>query len=381
MSQEDSADKTEKPTPKRLREAHKRGDVAKSKDLASTVGTLTWLLIIGAMLPTFRRELAELIGRAFDAMHSRDSVVDVLLPLVMDALRVLLLLAVAPALLAGLIGTLVEFLQVRGVFTFEKVKPDLKHLNPVEGVKRMFSVENLIELAKSILKATLIVGLFFVLMRLYARDLFLLSTADPGQLGGLWWRISLVFVIWALVFFVLLSIADTMLQHFNHIKKLRMSRRDIKQEYREDEGDPYIKQRRKQLHHEWAQQNMKAGARRANVVVTNPTHLAVALYYEKGETVVPVVTAKGEDDMARAIREAAEEEGIPIMRNVDLARALYGEVEMDDYVPRELFEAVAQVLIWARTVRELTQSDSGNPLPPPPELSVPVFGPSALPRE
>jgi type III secretion protein U len=141
------------------------------------------------------------------------------------------------------------------------------------------------------------------------------------------------------------------LQHFNYIKKLRMSRRDIKQEYREDEGDPYIKQRRKQLHFEWAQQNMLSGARRANVIVTNPTHLAIALYYEKGETVVPIVTAKGEDYMAQLIREVAEEEGIPIMRNVDLARALYAEVELDDYIPRDLFEAVAQVLIWAREVR------------------------------
>jgi type III secretion protein U len=370
VSQEDSADKTEKPTPKRLRDARKRGDVPKSKDLSSTVGTLVWLLIIAAMLPVFRGELSELIERVFEAMRMRGSAVDVLAPVSMDALRVLMLVGAVPALLAGLIGTLVEFLQVRGVFTFEKVKPDLKHLDPVEGVKRMFSAENLIEVVKSVLKAVLIVSLLVVLARMHATDMFLLSTSEPRRVGALWWRMSLVFVVWTLIFFLFLSLGDVMLQHFNYIKKLRMSRRDIKQEFREDEGDPYIKQQRKQLHHEWAQQNMKAGARRANVVVTNPTHLAVALYYEKGQTVVPIVTAKGEDDMARAIREAAEEEGIPIMRNVDLARALYAEVEMDDYVPRELFEAVAQVLIWARTVRELADADDAA-LPPPPQLAVP----------
>jgi type III secretion protein U len=370
VSQEDSADKTEKPTPKKLRDARKRGDVPKSKDLSSTVGTLVWLLMMAALLPLFRQELSELINRVFLAMRHRGHVQDAVVPVAMDAVRVMMVVGVAPALLAGVIGTLVEFLQVRGVFTFEKVTPDLKHLNPVEGVKKMFSPENLIELIKSIVKATLIIGLFIVLARMHANDMFLLSTADPRQVGGLWWRISMVFIIWTLVFFFLLSLGDAMLQQFNYIKKLRMSRRDIKQEFREDEGDPYIKQKRKQLHQEWAQQNMKAGVRRANVVVTNPTHLAVAIYYEKGETVVPIVTAKGEDEMARVIRETAEEEGIPMLRNVDLARALYAEVEMDDYVPRELFEAIAQVLIWARDVRALGDGDEAPPLP---EVSVPVL--------
>ncbi len=378
MSQDDSADKTEKPTPKKLRDARKRGDVPKSKDLSSTVGTLLWLLLMAAMLPLFRQELTELVDRVFAAMRHRGHVQDTVVPVAMDAVRVMLVVGVAPALLAGVIGTLVEFLQVRGVFTFEKVKPDLKHLNPVEGVKKMFSAENLIEVVKSILKAVLIVSVFVILARMYANDMFLLSTSDPQQVGGLWWRISMVFVVWILVFFLFLSLGDAMLQQFNYIKKLRMSRRDIKQEFREDEGDPYIKQKRKQLHQEWAQQNMKAGARRANVVVTNPTHLAVALYYEKGETVVPIVTAKGEDEMARVIRETAEEEGIPMMRNVDLARALYAEVEMDDYVPRELFEAIAQVLIWARSVRAVADGDDA---PPPPEITVPVLPSRPLPGD
>ena len=370
MSQDDSADKTEKPTPKKLRDARKRGDVPKSKDLSSTVGTLVWLLMMASLLPLFREEMSELIDRVFLAMTQRGHVQDVVVPVAMDAVRVMMVVGVMPALLAGVLGTLVEFLQVRGVFTFEKVTPDLKHLNPVEGVKKMFSVENLIEVVKSIVKAVLIVSLFIVLARMYANDMFLLSTSDPRQVGGLWWRISMVFVIWTLVFFLFLSLGDAMLQQYNYIKKLRMSRRDIKQEFREDEGDPYIKQKRKQLHQEWAQQNMKAGVRRANVVVTNPTHLAVAIYYEKGETVVPIVTAKGEDEMARVIRETAEEEGIPMLRNVDLARSLYAEVEMDDYVPRELFEAIAQVLIWARTVRDV---EEGEPPPPPPEITVPVL--------
>ncbi len=131
-----------------------------------------------------------------------------------------------------------------------------------------------------------------------------------------------------------------------------MSIRDIRQETKENEGDPYIKGRRRQLHQEWAQQNMLASVRRASVVVTNPTHLAIALFYEAGETDLPMVIAKGEDYEAKLIREAAEEAGIPIMRNVDLAHGLYERTELDDYLPAEFFEAVAELLRWAEGVRE-----------------------------
>jgi type III secretion protein U len=348
----DSADKTEKPTAKRLREAHKKGDVAKSKDLSSTVGTLVWLLIFAASSSFFYEQFSTMFDRTWrDMQHPENHVA---LEALFDALRVLVVVGMFPAIVASLLGMLVEFLQVRGVFTFEKMKPDLKHLNPVEGIGKIFSTDNLIETIKSILKAVLIIGLFVVLARHYANDLSRLPLHNPDTVGHLWWRVASVFVTWALVFFLFFSVGDAMLQHFNFIKKLRMSRRDIRQEMKDDEGDPYIRQRRKQLHQEWAQQNMRAGVRRANVVVTNPTHLAVALYYEKGETVVPVVTAKGEDTMARVIRETAQEAGIPIMRQVDLARALYAEVELDDFVPPDLFEAVAQVLLWAQAVRDGT---------------------------
>jgi type III secretion protein U len=361
-AQDDSGDKTEKPTPKRLREAHKRGDVARSRDLSSTVATLVWLLIFAGATAAYHDQLVELVDRSLRAMH--EPFYEVVLSVGLDAFRVLLLLGAIPAVLAGLIGTLVEFLQVRGVFTFEKLKPDLNNLDPIQGIKRMFGVENIIEVAKSILKAIILIWVLVVLTRMYAQDLVQLIEADPRSAGQLWWKLSSFFVVWVLVFFAALSFGDVLIQHFQFMKKLKMSRRDILREYKEDEGDPYIKQRRKQLHQEWAEQNMLTGVRRSNVVVTNPTHLAVALRYEKGETVVPVVVAKGEDHLAKRIRETAEEEGIPIMRNVDLARALYAEVDMDDYIPPELFEAVAQVLLWARATRQ-AQDEGREPLAPP----------------
>jgi type III secretion protein U len=364
VSDSDSADKTEKPTPKKLREARKRGDVPKSKDLSSTVALFIWLVLSGALMSTYQEQFSALMDQTFDAFDQRGTAAEVVTPVALEAARLLVMLGVLPALLVGMLGTLVEFLQVRGVFTFEKIKPDLKHLNPIDGIKRIFSLENLVELVKSVLKTLLVLALVVIILRMYANDLHWLAHGTPQQAAGLWWRLSFALMAWSLVFFLLLSFLDMGFQVFNHIKKLRMSRRDIKQELREDEGDPYIKGRRRQLHQEWAQQNMAAGVRRASVVVTNPTHYAVAIYYEKGETVVPVVTAKGEDDMARLIRETAAAEGIPVMRQVELARSLYAEVELDDYVPRDLFEAVAQVLAWAREVRDASERGEAGPPPP-----------------
>jgi type III secretion protein U len=354
MSQgEDSSDKTEKPTARRLREARKKGDVPKSKDISSTAGTFFWLLILFALGPIWSKQLTELVERTFAVINT--PTVQTLTEVSVDSIMVLLVLGVAPLIVASILGTLVEFLQVRGVFSLDKVKPDLNHLNPVEGIKRMFSVDNVVELLKSILKTALLIAIFLVVMKTYSQDLAKLPLSTPSLVGSLWWKISSAFVIWILVLFFFVAAVDGVLQHFNFIKKMRMSRRDIKREHREDEGDPYIKQRRKQMHQEWSQQNMLAGVRRSNVVVTNPTHVAVALVYEKGETVVPMVTAKGEDHLAQMIRRTAEEEGIPIMQNIDLARALYGQIEVDDYVPVELFEAVAEVLLWAKSIKDAEQ--------------------------
>jgi type III secretion protein U len=350
--QDDSGDKTEQPTPKKLRDARKRGDVPKSKDVSSTAGTLVWMLIFASMLGFFFKQFQHLFDAVFAALAHRQPFRDVVLSLAMQAVVVFALVGLLPGLLAGLIGTLVEFLQVRGVFALEKVKPDLNHLNPVEGVKKIFSSDNLIELVKSILKAVLLIAAMVLLIRHHANDLYNVTQSTPAQAAALWWRISLVLVVWVLVFFAFFSLGDSLIQNYKYIKKLMMSRREILQEHKEDEGDPFVKGKRKQMQKEWAQQNMKKGVRRANAVVTNPTHLAVALRYEKDDTVVPIVTAKGEDEMARVIRETAEEEGIPVMQNVDLARALYREVELDDYIPVELFEAVAQVLLWAQDVRD-----------------------------
>jgi type III secretion protein U len=241
------------------------------------------------------------------------------------------------------LGTLVEYLQAGPVLAFEKVAPKLEHLNPADGIKRMFSLDNLVELLKGILKTALLPDV----MRLG-------SGADrPAQhLGGLMWEATVKILAWTVGVFFGVAFLDTVWTKHRFTKKLRMSMRDIKQEMKESEGDPHLKQQRKQAHAEWSQRNQQAAARGANALVVNPTHVAIAIDFEPGRCPVPTVSAKGEDHVARAMREAAEEAGVPIVRNVPLARELLARCEEGEVVPPDLFDVLAEVIVWAEGVRE-----------------------------
>lgn len=354
--QNQEADKTEKPTARRLRDARKKGDVSKSREITSTLAILAWLTLLwlsGGY--TYRRldGLFSLIFQSFDKPFP-----DVWQEISVAALGVLMAMIVPLLLGAVAFLILVEFLQVGPIFAADKVKPDVNRLNPVEGLKRMFSQENLVEVLKSIFKTAALVGIFLAVLFSRIDELLKLPYAPAGAMGHLFWRAVVVLGAWTIFAFFFISVLDASYQRFAYIKRLRMSKRDVRREVKEDEGDPHIKGRRRQLHQEWATRNVVDAVRTANVVVTNPTHVAVALLYTPGETIVPVVAAKGEDHVARLMREAAEEHGVPIMQNINLARGLYERAEIDEFVPVEFFEAVAEVLRWADAAR---QDTSGLP--------------------
>ena len=196
-----------------------------------------------------------------------------------------------------------------------------------------------------------LIAIGYIVLRGMMEWLLKLPFAPPEAMGAAFWHGVKWIAVWTIAVFFFVSALDAWYQKFSYTKKLRMSRRDIRQEVKENEGDPYVKQRRRQLHQEWAQQNMLSAVRKSNVVVTNPTHIAVALQYEPGETDLPVVVAKGEGHFAELIKKTAEEEGIPILQNVPLARGLNEHVQIDDYIGNEFFDAVAEVLHWAENVR------------------------------
>jgi len=349
MAKDQGADKTEQPTPKKLRDARKDANVAKSKELTSTVLVLGWL-VGGWMLLGF---MWDRLRALFDASLAAVGTpfLEAAPALGLQAFWVLVALSVPLLLLAVFLGLVVEFLQAGPVASMKKLTPDMSKMNPVEGIKKMFSMDNLVELVKAFFKSAGLIFIGGVVLYGMRHSLLQLPHAPPAAMGSAFWHGLVRIGIWTIGVFFFVSVLDAWYQKFSHLKQLRMSRRDIKQEVKENEGDPYVKQRRKQLHQEWSQQNMLNAVRGSNVVVTNPTHIAVALRFEAGDTDLPVVVAKGEGHDAEQIRRVAEESGVPILQNIPLARGLNEKVEVDDYIGSEFFDAVAEVLFWAEGIR------------------------------
>jgi flagellar biosynthetic protein FlhB/type III secretion protein U len=353
----DGGDKTEKPTPKRLQDARKKGDVPKSRELTSTVGLLAWLAMGALALGLAAQRLAALSAQLFALVGQGWAPGDfgrVAASFGWQSLELLLWLCALLLLPVAAVGLLTEFLQAGPVLAFEKLKPNLEHLNPAAGVKRMFSVDNLIELAKNVVKTVLLFAVGWLVLKALLPQMVALggSTQHPSEaMGALAWQAIVKTVAWTVAIFAGVALLDAAYQRFSFTKKLRMSLRDIRQEMKESEGDPHIKQQRKQAHAEWSQRNAQAAARGANALVVNPTHVAIAIEYDREKCPVPLVSAKGEDHVARAMREAAEEAGVPVVRNVPLARDMLARAQVGEVIPPDLFDVIAEVVLWAQDVR------------------------------
>ncbi len=345
----DSGDKTEKPTPKKLQDARKKGDIAKSKDITSTAGMLVILMLAAVALPILGEQMAALVRASFEVMHE---------PFALAAPRLgrqagmtLLLVVGLVVVPVALVGALVEFIQAGPVMSTEKLKPKMENMNPAKGLKRMFSMDNLVELVKSILKTAVVGTIAWLVMRKVLPELPLLVSGRPENVGAALWQTTWLLLAWAGGSFVLVSAMDLAWQRFSYMKKMRMSMRDIRQEMKDAEGDPHLKGQRRQLQQEWAQQGASNAAAEAHVLVVNPTHVAIAIAYDRETCPVPTVTAKGQDDDALAMRQAAQEAGVPVLRNIELARSLLADAETGDIVPAELFDIIATVILWAQDVR------------------------------
>ena len=355
-------DKTEKPTAKRLRDARKKGDLAKSKDFSSALTMIVWLVVLLAASGMIGTRLAGFMGESI-AHAAGGDFRSTAANMGWGAVQLMLIAGAFTLIPAAVVGLFAEFTQVGVVLTGEKMKPKLDTLNPVEGLKRMFSMDNLFELAKTIIKAVLILGITgIVLFGALGRINELVGAAAWAPVAGtgpqvaaavfdLSRSLTLQLIGWTVGVFLLVAFADRAWSHHRYIKKLMMSRRDIRQEHKDSEGDPMLKSQRRQMHEEWANQNAIGAAGRANVLLTNPTHLAIALDYDPETCPVPLIAAKGEGPLAAAMRARAVEEGVPIVRNIGLARAIWANAAVNDYIPEEHFEVVAEIILWARRAR------------------------------
>lgn len=348
---ESSQTKTEPPTQKRLKDLRKRGQVAKSLDIAATVAMIAgvvFLIVAGAaMMERLKNVLERSATLDFRTLDSPQ----VLMQWTHDVLLQAAWITVPMIVVLVVVAALVGFFQVGPVFAGEQIKPQLSRINPIEGFKRLFSLRSLVELVKLSVKATALFAIIWISVREALPEL-LRSHWLPDD-GVLPLALQLLRVLcWsAIVCFIAIAAFDLWFQNWEFRRNNRMSIEEVRREHKETEGDPHIRNRRRQLHREVGEASMLSNVRKASVVVVNPTHIAVALYYQPGETELPVVVAKGEGELARAIRRIAEEEGIPVVHNVDLARQLRAEAPIDQYIPEQLIEPVAAVLRWARNLQ------------------------------
>jgi flagellar biosynthetic protein FlhB len=267
--------------------------------------------------------------------------------LLMRGAVVILFKVTAPLLAAGaVLGAFVGYVQVGSLFSMEAVKPSFEKINPMTGFKnKFFSMQTYMELFKSLVKLVVVGLLVYLGIKGSLHDVALLVRQPVEESGRVAGELLKGFAMKAGGVLVMLGAVDAFFQRHQHTKKLKMSKEDVKKEHKESEGDPHIKHQRKHLHQELMQHNMVQNVKKADVVIVNPTHIAVAITYRKGEMGAPQVSAKGERLIAQQIIAIAKENKIPILRDVPLAHAL-NEIEVGEEVPEELYTAIAEVLNW-----------------------------------
>lgn len=341
-----SGEKTEQPTEHKIRKAREEGQVAKSKDFTQSllVGALFGYFLVDAA--NIFNTLAELIlfPTQLYGLSFRDAVRVELDHFVLAAAKLL-----APFILLVIgVGIFGEMIQTGVLLAFKALIPKGDRMNPATNAKQMFSMKNIVEFIKSILKVCFLTALITIVIRDSLNTLILIPKAGLLGAGAALAEMLKTLVTYSFIAFLAIALGDLAFQRYNHRKQLMMSMDEIKQEYKQLEGDPHMKGHRKQVAKEIAMGEMTLKTRKSSVVVTNPTHLAVALYYKEEETPLPLVMAKGKDQLAYQMVRIALASGIPVMQNVQLARDLMAAAEVDQYIPADLIEPIAELLIAMR---------------------------------
>lgn len=336
------SEKTEQPTSKRLRDSRQKGDVAYSKDFTQT---LLILAIFGYLIAASSHiidTMAQMIVLPSTLLQlGFNQAAETLINALLREMAWILLPFIGIVLIAGIFG---DTMQVGILFAFDKLKPSAKKLNMLANAKNIVSKKNFVEFLKSVLKIAFLSVLLWILIRNALPIMTSIPQAGMAGLGQVMGELMKTMLIHIGLAYGTIALADFAWQRYQYRKGLMMSKDEVKQEYKEMEGDPQIKHQRKQLHQEMQQQGAVASARKATVLVTNPTHLAVALRYDAEETPLPVVLAMGEGALAERMMAAAREAGVPVMQNIALARALTEQAQAGQYIPSELVEPVAELL-------------------------------------
>ncbi len=354
---ESSGEKTEMPTQKKLRDARQKGQVCTSKDIVSTAilivlfALLGWMGVAlvddGAMLLDYIG--ARLAGDPADAVQQAAGV----------TAFVICKHSFIFVLVAAVIGIAANTAQIGFLFTFEPIIPKLEKLSPVEGAKKIFSMKNLFEFLKNVVKVTFLSYLIYKIIWASVPELL---TMCYGTIDDVFPSLKLMLkrlAVYTAFGYIVIAIVDRIFQGRNFTKQMMMTKDEVKREYKEMEGSAEVKQAQRQFRDEILNgpDPVKA-AKRADVVVTNPTHISVGVRFRADEAPLPRIVALGADRIAKIIRETALAEGIPIMEDVPLARALYAKGRLEDFVPEDFLEPVAEVLKWAKRLEDARKEEA-----------------------
>jgi flagellar biosynthetic protein FlhB len=355
MAGESSQDKTEQPTGKKLEDARQKGNVAQSKEIPSvlilsgSIGVLffggSWML--GRLTDTMRGmyQRAGTLNMVSETMHTLlwevflNSVV-ILLPLMLVVMT------------AGVLGNVAQF---GFLFTGEKLTPNLAKLNPISGIKKLFSLRSLVELAKSIIKLVIISGVAYIVLKRYLDQIPGIMQLSVGNILKFIGQVSFQVSLYTCLVLFLMAVLDFAYTKWQHHQDLKMTKQEVKDESKQREGDPAVKARIRSVQREMARQRMMEAVPDATVVITNPTHLAIALKYEEGMS-APTVVAKGAGFVAQKIKALAAENDIPLVENKPLARAMYKLTEVGDFIPADLYRAVAEILAYVYRLKGLVDA-------------------------
>jgi type III secretion protein U len=331
------AEKTEKATPKKLKDARKKGQVSQSQDFPAAFTYITAISLVLALSGFIFDRLAAFTYQILKNAPQTD--VTKTAPFYLDEMIKLILLCSLPiAGLVAIIGVLVTFLVVGPVFSVEVFKPNFKKFNPVENIKQKFKMKTVIELIKSILKIGGAAFLIYLAVKGMVGDV--VATAGMPPIGGamVFRQIITKVILWTGIFFILIAVIDLFYQKQRFSKDMKMEKFDVKQEYKDLEGNPEIKSKRRQLAQEIAYEDSTSQIRRAKALVTNPHDIAIAIGYEPEKYAAPWILAKGTESKARAMIAVAEKYNIPIMRNVPLAHELLEEGEVNKFIPEKTYD-------------------------------------------
>lgn len=344
-------EKTEEATPKKLRDARQKGQVAKSQDLPSAFTFIVSIWVVVSMAHFLYVKMGGFVVATFSQMQE-PNLAESITGLMYKANEVIFVCSMPALAAVSLIGVIINFLSVGPVFSMEVFKFDIKKFDPIQNLKAKFKLKTLMELLKSVLKIAIASWIIYRVM--YNSLPALIASVKMPMLTALllFHAFMMEVVVKVGLFFIIVAIADFIYQKKSFANEMKMEKFEVKQEYKNSEGDPHIKGKRKQIAQEIAySEGPTGGVKKAQALVTNPTHLAIALGYERELDAAPYIISMGKDNIALRMVKVAQDNNIPIVRNVKLAHKLWDQGEAYEYVPEDTYEAVAEILKWLNALK------------------------------